>query len=127
VIDEINRVRDSIGVSTLVFSKDIFLISEKNAINNKNNSRLSHSNDIVTAPSGEICNFVPVRVTKDSDSLKNIAKSIVNGWRTSPEHWKILTDSRCKFIGGSSLITSVSGFCGKNKQYFDTYSTINFK
>ena len=128
VIDEINRVRDSIGLSILTFSKDIFLKSEKNTLTMKEFSKVGHLSNInYDFPSGEICNFVPTKVLKDCDSLKNIAKSIVNSWRNSKEHWKILTDSRWKFIGGSSLIVPQNYFCGKNMKYYDTYSTINFK
>lgn len=128
VVDEVNRIRDSIGISTLQFSKDLFVKSEKNTLIIKQTQKVGHHSNITyDFPSGEICNFAPTKVTKDCDSLKNIAKSIVGAWESSTEHWKILTDSRWKFIGVSCIVVSQPYFCGKNLKYFDTYSSINFK
>lgn len=128
VMNEVNKIRDSIGVTNLTFSKDLFLKSDKNTKVIKQTGKVGHhSTETNNFPSGEICNFVPTKVSKDCDSLKNIAKSIVSSWKSSPEHWKILTDPRWKFIGGSSLVVSQNYFCGKNMRYYDTYSSINFK
>ena len=128
VMNEVNKVRDSIGVTNLTFSKDLFLKSDKNTKVIKQTGKVGHfSTETNNFPSGEICNFVPTKVSKDCDSLKNIAKSIVSSWKSSPEHWEILTDPRWKFIGGSSLVVSQPYFCGKNMKYYDTYSSINFK
>ena len=127
-MNEINRIRDSICVPTLTFSKDLFLKSDKNTQIIKQTGKVGHySTETNNFPSGEICNFVPTKVSKDCDSLKNIAKSIVKSWKSSPEHWKILTDPRWKFIGGSSLLVSQNYFCGKDMKYYDTYSSVNFK
>jgi uncharacterized protein YkwD len=124
ILDEVNHVRDSIGVTHLTFSKDLFLISERNTLDIIKTNKVGHSNDFISA---EIVNFVPTKVIKDNDSLRNIAKGVVNSWRKSSEHWEILIDGRWKLMGGSSVAVGQSYFCGKGMKYFDVYTTVNFK
>ena len=68
------------------------------------------------ASTAEVCNGVPNLNIKDSDTMRldKIATAIVEAWKKSPDHNKILITDKYKFTGVSTKVkTSKSGFVDK--------------
>ena len=78
------------------------------------------------ASTAEVCNVVNTNLKVDNDDyLNNLAKLIVDAWKNSFEHNKILIDNKYKFAGASTKVTtSVTGV--KNWTHYDIKSTMVF-
>jgi uncharacterized protein YkwD len=75
------------------------------------------------ASTAEVCNDVNTNLKVDSDD--NLAKLIVDAWKNSFEHNKILIDAKYKFAGVSAKVTT-SNTGIKNWTHYDIKSTMVF-
>lgn len=127
VLKEVNDYRISLKLNPLTFTKDCFLISEKQTsklVETKN--MLYHSDDFIR---GEVVNRVPSKIdVNEKDPEVILAKEIVKSWKLSSEHNRILTSPKYKFAGSSSVITNkTKGFSGKMVFSYEVFSTMNLK
>jgi uncharacterized protein YkwD len=78
------------------------------------------------ASTAEVCNAVNTNLKVDNDIyLDNLAKLIVDAWKNSFEHNKILIDPKYKFAGVSTKVkTSSTGV--SNWTHYDIKSTMVF-
>ena len=78
------------------------------------------------ASTAEVCNVVNTNLKVDNnDYLNNLAKLIVDAWKNSFEHNKILIDSKYKFAGVSTKVTTTNTGV-KNWTHYDIKSTMVF-
>jgi uncharacterized protein YkwD len=77
----------------------------------------------VNASTAEVCNTVNTNLKVDNDD--NLAKLIVDAWKNSFEHNKILIDAKYKFAGVSTKVTTSSTGV-KNWTHYDIRSTMVF-
>ena len=134
VLKEINDYRVSLKLNPLTFSKDCFQISEthtKKLIQTKNS--IYHSDNFIGA---EVVTRVSSRLDfNEKDIEVIIPKEIVNSWKKSPEHNRIITSPKYKFGGSSAIISSKKpkGFVldenkkGKMISVYVVFSTTNLK
>ena len=74
----------------------------------------------------EVCNAVDTNLKVDNDMyLDNLAKLIVDAWKNSFEHNKILIDPKYKFAGVSTKVKDSSTGV-KNWTHYDIKSTMVF-
>lgn len=139
VFDKVNEYRLSIGLNVLDWdttcykSADIqstYLKSKVNLVSHSN-SLYPNVSDRYNASGGSgYLNIAEVIVLcnnnyKVSDSLieEKLATDVVNSWKSSPEHNKIITSPNFKFAGTSTqLIKSSPGI--KTWYHFDVYSVM---
>lgn len=78
------------------------------------------------ASTAEVCNVVNTNLKVDNDMyLDNLAKLILDAWKNSFEHNKILIDPKYKFAGVSTKVTASSTGV-KNWTHYDIKSTMVF-
>ena len=78
------------------------------------------------ASTAEVCNVVNTNLKVDNDDyLNNLAKLIVDAWKNSFEHNKILIDNKYKFAGVSTKVTTTNTGV-KNWTHYDIKSTMVF-
>lgn len=78
------------------------------------------------ASTAEVCNDVNTNLKVDNDMyLDNLAKLIVDAWKISFEHNKILIDPKYKFAGVSTKVKDSSTGV-KNWTHYDIKSTMVF-
>jgi uncharacterized protein YkwD len=140
VLVKVNEYRVSKGLNKVQFD----IVSYKSAENQasylfKNDSIVGHDqNNIgfetpskryiyfggnVNASTAEVCNTVNTNLKVDNDD--NLAKLIVDAWKNSFEHNKILIDAKYKFAGVSTKVTTSSTGV-KNWTHYDIKSTMVF-
>jgi hypothetical protein len=75
---------------------------------------------------GEVCNFVPMNLnSKDTLGYDKLANKIVEAWKNSPLHNKVLIDNELKYAANYSYeIVKESGF--KNVNHLEVFSTMVF-
>jgi uncharacterized protein YkwD len=74
----------------------------------------------------EVCNAVNTNLKVDNGAyLDNLAKLIVDAWKNSFDHNKILIDAKYKFAGVSTKVTT-SDTGVKNWTHYDIKSTMLF-
>jgi len=79
------------------------------------------------ASTAEVCNIVNNINLKDGDTMKltKLATDIVEAWKKSPDHNKILITAKYKFVGVSTKVkTSSTGV--KNWTHYDIKSVMVF-
>jgi uncharacterized protein YkwD len=139
VFDKVNEYRLSIGLNVLVWDTTCYKSSDIQSTYLKSKVNLaSHSNPLYPNVSdrygasggsgyltiGEVVALYNNNY-KVSDSLaeEKLATNIVNGWKCSPDHNKIITSPKFKFAGTSTqLIKSSPGI--KTWYHFDVYSVM---
>ena len=133
VLKEINDYRVSLKLNPVTFSKDCYTISKDHTTKLvETKDSLYHSKNIAA----EVVTRVSTRVdVNEKDIEVIIAKEIVNSWKKSPEHNKIITSKKYKFGGSSAIISSKKpkGFVldenkkGKMISIYVVFSTTNLK
>jgi uncharacterized protein YkwD len=133
VLVKVNEYRISKGLTKVQFDTVSFLAADNQASYLfKNDSVVGHSQKNTGfetpnkryiyfggnehASTAEVCNGVPNLNIKDSDTMRldKIATAIVESWKKSPDHNKILITAKYKFAGvGTKVKTSKSGFVDK--------------
>lgn len=144
VLVKVNEYRASKGLNKVQFD----IVSYKSAENQasylfKNDSVLSHNQKNigfetigkryvyfggnVNASIAEVSNSVNMNFkVNDSVYLDKLAKLIVDAWKKSEDHNKILTTDKYKFAGVSTKVaTSIAGVA-KNWTHYDVKSTMVF-
>ena len=88
-IELLNEERDSMGLSQLVFSQEMYdtVSTPKCQILMDNHNADHVSRDIVPTNSGNLSGMIPLKKGYDKD----IYKTIFKGYRNSPRHWEELT------------------------------------
>lgn len=134
VLKEINDYRVSLKLNPVTFSKDCYTISKDHTTKLvETKDSLYHSKNFIAA---EVVTRVSTRVdVNEKDIEVIIAKEIVNSWKKSPEHNKIITSKKYKFGGSSAIISSkkAKGFVldenkkGKMISTYVVFSTTNLK
>lgn len=140
VLVKVNEYRASKGLNKVEFD----IVSYKSAENQasylfKNDSVIGHDQNNIgfetpgkryiyfggnkNASTAEVCNSVNTNLKVDSDN--NLAKLIVDAWKNSFEHNKILVDAKYKFAGVSTKVTT-SNTGIKNWTHYDIKSTMVF-
>jgi len=140
VLVKVNEYRASKGLNKVEFD----IVSYKSAENQasylfKNDSVIGHDQNNIgfetpgkryiyfggnkNASTAEVCNTVNTNLKVDSDN--NLAKLIVDAWKNSFEHNKILVDAKYKFAGVSTKVTT-SNTGIKNWTHYDIKSTMVF-
>lgn len=140
VLVKVNEYRASKGLNKVEFD----IVSYKSAENQasylfKNDSVIGHDQNNIgfetpgkryiyfggnkNASTAEVCNTVNTNLKVDSDN--NLAKLIVDAWKNSFEHNKILVDDKYKFAGVSTKVTT-SNTGIKNWTHYDIKSTMVF-
>ena len=133
VLKEINDYRVSLKLNPVTFSKDCYTISKDHTTKLvETKDSLYHSKNIAA----EVVTRVSTRVdVNEKDIEVIIAKEIVNSWKKSPEHNRIITSKKYKFGGSSAIISSKKpkGFVldenkkGKMISIYVVFSTTNLK
>lgn len=105
IFQNINLYRTSVGLNTLVFSKQAF---ESASLQTDSMYRTQHRvNDGTIFKFGhfyknyEVCNFLIGFVTND-ETLDKLAEQIVQNWKGSKSHNNILLDANISKMGVSS-------------------------
>ena len=126
VFVKINDYRISKGLNKVEFDTISFLAADNQASYLfKNDSIVGHSQNNIGfetpgkryiyfggdshASTAEVCNDVNTNLKVDNDMyLDNLAKLIVDAWKFSFEHNKILIDPKYKFAGVSTKVKTTS-------------------
>ncbi len=143
VLVRVNEYRISKGLTKVEFDTVSFLSADNQASYLfKNDSVVGHSQKNIGfetpgkryiyfggnehASTAEVCNTVNTNLKVDNNTyLDNLAKLIVDAWKNSFEHNKILIDPKYKFAGASTKVTTgVTGV--KNWTHYDIKSTMVF-
>jgi len=143
VLVKVNDYRTSKGLDKVEFDNICYKSAENQASYLfKNDSIVGHDqNNIGLETTGkrymyfggnerasiaEVCNSVNTNLKVNNDMyLDNLAKLIVDAWKNSFEHNKILIDNKYKFAGASTKVTtSMTGV--KNWTHYDIKSTMVF-
>ena len=105
VLKEINDYRVSLKLNPVTFSKDCYTISKDHTTKLvETKDSLYHSKNFIAA---EVVTRVSSRVdVNEKDIEVMLAKDIVNSWKKSPEHNRIITSPKYKFGGSSAIISS---------------------
>jgi uncharacterized protein YkwD len=143
VLVKVNDYRSSLGLSKVQFDTVCFLAADNQSNylfkvdsivghNQKNigfetpGKRYIYFGGNEHASIGEVCNSIPINL-KDDDTMKlvKLANSIVDAWKKSPDHNKILTTDKYKFASVSTKVkTSRAGV--KNWTHYEVKSTMVF-
>jgi uncharacterized protein YkwD len=140
VLVKVNEYRTSLGLNKVQFDTVSFLAADNQASYLfKNDNVVGHDQDNIgfetpgkryayfggnkNASTAEVCNSVNTNLKVDSDD--NLAKLIVDAWKNSFEHNKILVDAKYKFAGVSTKVTT-SNTGIKNWTHYDIKSTMVF-
>jgi uncharacterized protein YkwD len=143
VLVKVNEYRISKGLTKVEFDTVSFLAADNQASYLfKNDSIVGHSQNNIGfetpgkryiyfggnehASTAEVCNTINTNLKVDNYTyLDNLAKLIVDAWKNSFEHNKILIDPKYKFAGASTkVINSPTGV--KNWTHYDIKSTMVF-
>jgi uncharacterized protein YkwD len=143
VLVKVNEYRTSLGLNKVQFDTVSFLAADNQASYlYKNDSVVGHDQNNIgfetpgkryiyfggnkNASTAEVCNSVNTNLKVNNDTyLNNLAKLIVDAWKNSFEHNKILIDSKYKFSGVSTKVNT--GSTGvKNWTHYDIKSTMVF-
>lgn len=144
VLVKVNEYRTSLGLSKVQFDSVSFLAADNQASYlSKSDLNVGHSQKNIGfetegkryiyfggnehASIAEVCNGVPNLNIKDSDTMRldKIATAIVEAWKKSPDHNKILITAKYKFAGVSTKVkTSSTGV--KNWTHYEIKSTMVF-
>ena len=143
VLVKVNEYRVSKGLNKVQFDTVSFLAADNQASYLfKNDSIVGHGQNNIgfetpgkryiyfggnkNASTAEVCNNVNTNLKVNNDTyLNNLAKLIVDAWKNSFEHNKILIDSKYKFAGAcTKIITTNTGV--KNWTHYDIKSTMVF-
>lgn len=143
VLVKVNEYRVSKGLNKVEFDTVSYLAADNQASYLfKNDSIVGHSQKNIGfetpnkryiyfggnehASTAEVCNTVNTNLKVDNDMyLENLAKLIVDAWKDSFEHNKILIDPKYKFAGVSTKIKDSSTGV-KNWTHYDIKSTMFF-
>ena len=143
VLVKVNEYRVSKGLNKVEFDTVSYLAADNQASYLfKNDSIVGHSQKNIGfetpnkryiyfggnehASTAEVCNAVNTNLKVDNDMyLDNLAKLIVDAWKASFEHNKILIDPKYKFAGVSTKIKDSSTGV-KNWTHYDIKSTMVF-
>ena len=144
VLVKVNEYRISKGLNKVQFDTVCYLAADNQASYlSKGDLNVGHSQKEVDLDSinkryiyfggnknacvAEVCNIVPDINLKDDDTMKltKLATAIVEAWKKSPDHNKILITAKYKFTGASTKVkTSSPGV--KNWTHYDIKSTMVF-
>jgi uncharacterized protein YkwD len=122
VLIKVNQYRNSKGLESVIFSDVNFKSASHHTNYMVKNSVITHSEDTLVDPSDRLkfygCTFTNfgenILLTnknfKSNDPEMNdkIATEIVNIWKKSPGHNKILLDKRFRYIGTSTALETRS-------------------
>lgn len=143
VLVKVNEYRTSLGLNKVVFDTVSFLAADNQASylfkndsvvghNQKNigfetpNKRYIYFGGNVNASTAEVCNSVNMNVKVDDIVyLDKLATAIVEAWKKSPDHNKILITDKYKFAGVSTKVKNVSTGV-KNWTHYEIKSTMVF-
>jgi uncharacterized protein YkwD len=143
VLVKVNQYRTSLGLTKVEFDTVSYLAADNQASYLfKNDSIVGHSQNNIGfetlnkryiyfggkqhASIAEICNAVDTNLRVDNDMyLDNLAKLIVDAWKGSFEHNKILIDPKYRFAGASTKVKDISTGI-KNWTHYDIKSTMVF-
>ena len=143
VLVKVNQYRTSLGLTKVEFDTVSYLAADNQASYLfKNDSIVGHSQNNIgfenlnkryiyfggneRASTAEVCNSVNTNLKVDNDMyLDNLAKLIVDAWKSSFEHNKILINSKYKFAGVSTKST-ISSTGVKIWTHYDIKSTMVF-
>jgi len=143
VLVKVNEYRISKGLTKVQFDTVSFLAADNQASYLfKNDSIVGHGQNSIgfetpgkryiyfggnkNASTAEVCNNVNTNLKINNDTyLNNLAKLIVDAWKNSFEHNKILIDSKYKFAGVSTKVTTTNTGV-KNWTHYDIKSTMVF-
>ena len=143
ILEEVNSYRTSLNLQPVTFSNDCFEVSEthtKKLVDLKDSifrfgAKPYHSGR--TTGGEVIAPIVNYRISideKDPDSI--LAKAILNKWKESKEHNRIITSEKYKFTGVSTKMVEdkkIIKVWNKDEQKFKSiytytlFSTMNFK
>ena len=143
VLVRVNQYRTSLKLTKVEFDTVSFLAADNQASYLfKNDSIVGHDQKNIGfetpnkryiyfggnehASTAEVCNAVDTNLRVDNDMyLDNLAKLIVDTWKGSFEHNRILIDPKYRFAGVSTkVISSSTGI--KNWTHYDIKSTMFF-
>ena len=142
VLVKVNEYRISLGLNKVEFDNICYKSAENQASYLFKNDSIGHSQNNIGfetpnkryiyfggnehASTAEVCNAVNTNLKVDNDMyLDNLAKLIVDAWKASFEHNKILIDPKYKFAGVSTKIKDSSTGV-KNWTHYDIKSTMFF-
>ena len=143
VLVKVNDYRASLGLDKVQFDTVSFLAADnQSSYLFKNDSIVGHSQNNIgfenpnkryiyfggnkRSSTGEVCNAVNTNLKVDNNMyLDNLAKLIVDVWKESFGHNKILIDPKYKFAGASTKITNTSTGV-KNWTHYDIKSVMVF-
>ncbi len=143
VLVKVNEYRTSLGLNKIQFDTISFLAANNQASYLfKNDSIVGHDQKNIgfetpgkryiyfggnkNASTAEVCNNVNTNLKVNNNTyLNNLAKLIVDAWKNSFEHNKILIDSKYKFAGVSTKVTTTNTGV-KNWTHYDIKSTMVF-
>ena len=143
VFVKVNEYRISLGLNKVEFDNICYKSAENQASYLfKNDSIVGHGQNSIgfetpgkryiyfggnkNASTAEVCNNVNTNLKVNNDTyLNNLAKLIVDAWKNSFEHNKILIDSKYKFAGVSTKVTTTNTGV-KNWTHYDIKSTMVF-
>jgi uncharacterized protein YkwD len=113
--------------ATYLFKNDSIVgHSQKNTGFETPNKRYIYFGGNERASTAEVCNSVNTNLKVNNDMyLDNLAKLIVDAWKSSFEHNKILIDPKYKFAGVSAK-SDISSTGVKNWTHYDIKSTMVF-
>jgi uncharacterized protein YkwD len=143
VLVRVNDYRTSLGLDKVEFDNICYKSAENQASYLfKNDSIVGHDQNNIglentgkrymyfggneRASIAEVCNSVNTNLKANNDMyLDNLAKLIVDAWKNSVEHNKILIDPKYKFAGVSTKVKDSSTGV-KNWTHYDIKSTMVF-
>ena len=143
VLVKVNEYRTSLGLNKVQFDTISFLAADNQASYLfKNDSIVGHDQKNIgfetpdkrytyfggnkNASTAEVCNNVNTNLKVNNDTyLNNLAKLIVDVWKNSFEHNKILINAKYKFAGVSTKVTTANTGI-KNWTHYDIKSTMVF-
>lgn len=142
IITEINEYRFSVGLEKVSFDSIAFKAASVQSDTMLAKGYVGHNNygkfetlfdrykffggNTRNYKVGEVCNFVTTNVkNNDSEYLNKVAKEVVNSWKKSEEHNKVLIDPDYNFVGVSSKMnTKPTGV--KTYTHYVVFSTAVF-
>jgi uncharacterized protein YkwD len=142
VFVKVNEYRISLGLNKVEFDNICYKSAENQASYLFKNDSIGHSQNNIGfetpnkryiyfggnehASTAEVCNSVNMNLkVNDSVYLDKLATLIVDAWKSSFEHNKILINSKYKFAGVSTKST-ISSTGVKNWTHYDIKSTMVF-
>jgi uncharacterized protein YkwD len=143
VLVKVNEYRTSLGLNKVVFDTVSFLAADNQASYLfKNDSIVGHDQKNigfenpgkryiyfggnVKASTAEVCNSINMNLKVDDVAyLDKLASLIVDAWKKSPDHNKILITAKYKFAGVSTKVKSSSPGV-KNWTHYEIKSTMVF-